>query len=965
MPRFFAFLGLLAITHPLRADFFNEKVRPILSNYCFKCHGPDERTRKGELRLDRREDAIRPASSGEMAINPANLESSELLVRINSKDADSVMPPPSTKIQLSTADKENLEKWIRNGAEYSDHWAFVSPQRPPVPNIDSKWARNGIDAFIYKKLQEQGLTPSNDADRKTWIRRVSLDLVGLPPTAAEVNDYLNDTSPNADEKLVDRLLASPRNGERWARKWLDLARYADTNGYEKDRPRSIWPYRDWVIQAINSDMPFDQFTIEQLAGDLLADATQSQRIATGFHRNTMLNEEGGIDPLEFRFHAMTDRVATTGIVWLGLTVGCAQCHTHKYDPITHEDYYRLFAYLNNADEVDLAVETSETTRSKRAIEKQIQDKLKALLADPTMKASFNAWKQEELQKLKQWHRLPIQRMESNTPILEMESNDVIFVSGDTTKFDHYRIQIPPIAGPITAIRIEVFPDPRLPNQGPGRTYYEGPFGDFTLTDLKLIQGNHIIPFASAKHTFASGGFTSEKAIDANLQTGWSISGGQGQTHQAIFLLKQPTRISESTNLEMQFERHYASGLGKFRITYSTASKPEFTANLTPEQAIELGQQSDEHTEVFRAYLRSDLKQKTMDESISSLERQRPKPATTLVFQERAKEHPRTTHLYNRGEYLQPKQEIIATLPGYFSNSKGPNPRNRLDFARWLVSKENPLTARVTVNRAWASFFGQGLVRTLQDFGYQGESPSHPELLDYLSLQLIDSNWSMKKLHRTIVLSATYRQESTVTADRLAKDPSNRFLSRGPKFRVDAEILRDSALLAAGLLSESMYGASVFPPQPNGVSTEGTYGQLVWKTSTGSDRYRRSLYTFSKRTSPFAQTVTFDGPTGEVCLAKRDVSNTPLQALTMLNDPVFMEAAQTLGKSFATTSGSVDERIGLLFQRILTRTPDANEVVVLKKFLQLQQQRNPAAEPSLAWTLLARAILNLDEFIARR
>jgi hypothetical protein len=955
---------------------FNRDVRPILAARCFKCHGPDDTARKAKLRLDTR-------SGAEQVLGkPAE---SELLRRIMSDDEAEVMPPPSVKAALSAREKETLKSWVASGAPYAPHWSFVPPKRPVVPKTNQPFA-NPIDAFIRSRLEREGLTPSPEADPYTLIRRVHLDLTGIPPTRDEVDAFVADRSPDAFVKAVERLLASPHYGERWSRKWLDLARYADTNGYEKDRQRTIWPYRDWVIRALNDDMPFDQFTIEQLAGDMLPGATIAQRVATGFHRNTMLNEEGGIDPLEFRFHAVTDRVATTATVWLGLTVGCAQCHTHKFDPITHTDYYRLFAFLNNADEPELPVSTPEHEEKRAEGDRSVREiELERIrrAATPEMERAFAAWEMERRKSAMAWTIVRPARMQGGlTRLLQLDDGSIL-ATGDTTKRDVYTLAIDNLPANVTAIRLEALPDARLPAGGPGRTYYEGPKGEFFLSEMTLAVDGKSVKFNSATESSAKDGGAARFVIDDDPLTGMGAGGKVGKPKQAVFNLEKPLDAT-SASLELVFEKYYASSLGRFRISVTTATGAVKATDLpgdvedalvTPGEKRSAGQLGT----LRRYWLDTAPEFKAEREQIETLRKTIPAAPTTLVMQERPTNHPRATHHHHRGEFLQPREKVDPGVPTWLSPLPQGAPANRLTFARWLVSPENPLTARVTVNRHWHAFFGRGIVRTLDDFGYQGETPTHPELLDWLALELIDRKWSIKQLHRLIVTSATYRQSSRVTPVLLARDAENRLLARGPRVRLEAEQIRDSALKAAGLLSPKMYGPSVFPPQPANVTTEGAYGRLEWRVSEGEDRYRRGLYTFAKRTAPYAMASTFDAPSGEACLARREVTNSALQALTMLNDVVLLDAARGLASQAVKHDGSTEDRIAVLFRSCLTRPPTADESTRIARFYKAQLARfaeEPARAVSVggtgpgpvseraAWTATARAILNLDEFITK-
>lgn len=1161
------------------APDFNRDVRPILSQFCFKCHGPDDGKREAGLRLDLRDAAVALLESGTVAIKARKPDQSELLRRIETSDTDLLMPPPSSNMTLSPSQKKILREWIAAGANYAPHWAFVAPKSAPLPKVkQTSWPRNEIDLFVLSRLEKEGLQPSPEADRYALIRRVSLDLLGVPPTVEEADAFAQDTDPPTYERLVDRLLASPQYGERWARRWLDLARYADTNGYEKDRVRSMWPYRDWVISALNADMPYDQFTVEQLAGDLLPNATQSQRVATGFHRNTMLNEEGGIDPLEYRFHAMTDRVATTGAVWLGLTIGCAQCHTHKYDPLYHTDYYGLMAFLNNADEPEMDVWTDALRAKRKRQETEIASReatlperfppsdewkwltptlvsaesthraeLKAqtdgailvsgnpsetdtyiikvksdgspigalrveTLTDPLLgnkgpgrtphgnfvltevkvsvvklnepaspiklatatadvaqdqfpavnaidgqlktgwaihtsgewnvnrtliitfaepitvpagtewnitldqqhgshhtlgkfrlslgqpgsplpvearriqhlREKFATWWKEQSEKAVGWTPLRPVRWKTTLPKLELLDDGSLLSSGDLSKRDVYELTFGPELAGATAIRIEAIPDDRLPKQGPGRVYYEGPFGDFFLSELELDADTKPLSFANTAQTFASGNSTAAMALDKNPLTGWAINGGQGKPHVAVFALGDALSAANQYTLRMIFERYYAAGLGRFRISMTTDPKAKMPTAMPVETEALLIKPANERTDADNVALLTTFCQVAPElagerAAIEELRKKLPAPPTSLVFQERPADNPREQRLYKRGEFLQPQQTVNAGVPSFLHGLPDGANADRLTFARWLIDPRNPLVGRVTANRHWQAFFGRGLVRTMEDFGYQGELPTHPELLDWLALELPRQQWSIKEFHRLIVTSATYRQSSTVTPELLAKDAPNKLLARGPRSRLEAELVRDVVLSTGGLLSDKIGGPSVFPPQPANISTEGAYGQLAWNASPGEDRYRRGLYTFAKRTAPYAMFTTFDAPSGEACLPRREVSNTPLQALTLLNDAVFLEAAQQLGREWSARTGSTSENTAALFRRCLTRPPRSDELTALVAFHE-QQMKKFATDAALAkqlagngdgsvasqaaWTATARVLLNLDEMIGK-
>jgi hypothetical protein len=1002
---------------------FNREVRPILSNRCFKCHGPDEANQEAGLRLDLREAAIHELDSGARAIVPGHADASELVARIESDDPDLVMPPPHTKVSLTADEKRILAEWVAAGAEYAPHWAFLEPvaANPPAVRDESR-VHNPIDRFVRARLEAEGLTPAAPADRVTLCRRVHLDLIGLPPSPEALATFLADDSPDAYERLVDQLLASPRYGERWARKWLDLARYADTNGYEKDRPRTIWPYRDWVIRALNDDVPFDQFTIRQIAGDMLPAATVDDIVATGFHRNTMLNEEGGIDPLEFRYLAMVDRVGTTGATWLGLTTACAQCHTHKYDPLTHTDYFSLFALLNNADEPEWIIPSAERSRqladTGARIETLWQELPRHWPAGPaatqlagssepgaaegratvSLAERFDAWLGQESARAVAWRIVRPDALETSMPHLVMLDDGSVLASGDQTKSDVYTIALPRVDLPVRAIRLEVLPHETLPAWGPGLCSYEGPKGDFFLSEFEVRVPPRAARVEIARASESFGGTAAHSrdasgaaaAIDGVMSSGWSTNGRQGRAEAAVFELAQPIAAGEPIVITMRFERHFACALGRFRISLAETAGAEARGHSAEVEAA-LGKapesrSNEEREALLRRFLATAPEVSDHVKEIERLEASLRGGLSTLVMQERPASNPRHTRRHHRGEFTQPEERVSPAVPAFLPQLPGDAPADRLALAKWLVAPANPLTARVTVNRQWEAFFGRGIVATVEDFGYQGALPSHPELLDWLAVsfrQPVEAGglgWSLKKLHRLIVTSGTYRQNSRVTPDLAARDPQNALLARGPRVRLDAEVIRDSLLDAAGMLSFKMYGPGVRPPQPEGV-TEVAYGSPKWEVSQGEDRHRRSVYTFQKRTAPFAFTTTFDGPTGEACVARREVSNSPLQALTLLNDPMFLEVAQGLGRQAMVAGADDAARLDALAVRLFSRRLEADETPALADYLATQRQRLAAGkldaaklaggendatvQERAAWTLVARALMNVDEAIVKR
>ena len=1054
---------------PGAVDFARD-VQPILEKSCIRCHGPKKK--EGGLALDGRDATLKGGESGPALVAGKSAESRLIRFVSGTDPAGTVMPPEGAGKLLSAEQVGILRAWVDQGAKWSektpaaaaaaaatvakpagptDHWAFKKPVRPPLPEVhDAAWPRNPIDRFVLARLEKEGLKPSPEADRATLIRRLSLDLTGLPPTVEEVDAFDKDARPDAYERLVDRLLDSPHFGERWARFWLDRARYADTNGYEKDRDRSIWPYRDWVIRALNADMPFDRFTVEQIAGDLLPHATLDQKVATGFHRNTMTNEEGGIDIEEFRFASLVDRVGTTGTVWLGLTVQCAQCHAHKYDPITQREYYQLMALLNNADEPEIDVPTADlmTRRGKARAEIATLEASRAgkFPGGPSaLDAQQAAW--EKSQHPVNWSVVrPTTLTSKKHATMEVQPDGSVLVTGDKPNNDVYTVELPTGANvgtlPITALRLEVLPDPSLPDNGPGRAPLFS-VGDFLLTELTVdaavipprpvdrsrkpelpIVGGHggdtrgFVPdlriatrsvpsgpeklvrltLTDASEDFAEPGHPASKAIDGITDTGWSIRGGVGKAHTAVFTIKDdlfaggsswgPSRLV----VTMHQEYIHQMTIGRFRLSVTSDPKPVKASGLPADVEAALLVPRAKRMPLQAACVRDCFLSVApelagLNKEIEAQRQALPKYPTTMVMQERRPEHARVTKVHKRGEFLKEADPVEPGVPAVLHPLPTGAPRNRLGLARWLVSPDNPLVGRVVVNQVWQVFFGRGLVTTPEDFGAKGARPTHPELLDWLAVEFPTRGWSLKTLHRLIVTSATYRQSSRVTPEGLAKDPKNELLARGPRFRVEAETVRDMALAASGLLNGKVGGPSVYPPQPEGV-TALAYGGPSWPTSTGLDRYRRGLYTFWKRTAPYATSMVFDSPSSDTVCVRRERSNTPLQALTVLNDPVFLDASRALARRVLAKhpeTGSTDDRATYAFRLVLSRRPRPDEVQKLAAFHDRQRDRfqkgeldaaqvagldpkakAPAAEPAelAAWTTVARALLNLDEAVTK-
>ncbi len=814
-------------------------VKPLLGKNCTRCHGPDKQ--QSELRLDTAAFMLKGGKSGPVVVAGMSGDS-RLIDAVTGTNGAPAMPSKGDR--LVNKEIAILREWIDAGAKApadeiaekpiaQRHWAFQSVKRPDEPKVkNAAWCRNPIDRFILSRLEKEGIEPSPEADRVILIRRLSLDLIGLPPTPKEVDEFVKDTRPDAYEQLVERLLASPHYGERWGRHWLDLARYADSNGYSIDAPRSIWKYRDWVIDALNKDVPFDQFAIQQLAGDLLPDATTGQRVATGFHRNTQINQEGGIDVEQFRVESVVDRVNTTGTVFLGLTVGCCQCHDHKFDPLSQREYYRLFAFFNNCDEPTLELATPEELQKRKDVQTVLSDLEKRLKA-----------------------------------------------------LDHG-----------AAARLEKWEGGLTP------------------------EGRALLP--------------------ANVQKilAIAVNGRSPAQEQSL--------------------------LGAFR---KVDQLPHVTAALGDPFAAAVN--------VYALTLR-----RTLEQQVGDTKKKLPAITTTLVVQERAT--PRPTHVMLGGDFTRKGVAVAPGVPALLPPLPAQEKPNRLDLARWIVDPKNPLTARVAMNRFWQAYFGIGLVETENDFGTQGTPPTHPELLDYLASEFVTRKWGMKAMHRLIVTSATYRQASCSRPDLATVDSRNRLLARQNRLRLDAEVIRDAALASSGLLTPTVGGPSVYPPQPPGVYNF-TQVPRDWKASVGPDRYRRGIYTYLWRSAPYPALTVFDAPDGGATCTRRNRSTTPLQALTLLNDQAYLELAQGLaGRLLKDARGPDEDRLAYAFRLCTARQPSAKEVQVLKRLLDRQREafaKEPQQARALvpadlpkdadvpefaAWTAAARVLLNLDEFITR-
>lgn len=1132
---------------------FTRDIRPILSNKCFHCHGPDQNKREGGLRFDTKAGAFAETDSGEPAIVPGKPEESEMYRRLVTKDDSEVMPPADTGSQLEAAEIEKIRKWLKQGGKIAGHWSYEKLTRPVLPDVkDKKWVRNGIDNFVLARLEAEGLAPEAEASRETLIRRLSLDLTGLPPTPQEVTAFLNDKTPQAYERVVDRLLASSAYGEHWARAWLDLSRYADSAGYADDPPRTIWAFRDYVIKSLNENKPFDQFTIEQLAGDLLPHPSDDQLIATAFHRNTLTNNEGGTNDEEFRNAAIIDRVNTTFAVWMGTTMTCANCHTHKFDPISQKEFFQIFAILNNTEDADrrdesplLQYYTQEQKQQKKDWQQQLE-KLKTKLKTPTpqLLASQKKWESRINTPIKWELTTPLQANSSEKSKIRIRDGKSLFLK-QAKPNENYEIRLSPAsaeknsAAKWTAIRLETLPDESLPGKGAGlgggnfvvtrisaniepagnsspqvryvRVEIPGKQKILSLAEVQVFSaGNNIAlqgeatqsstassgPAKLAVDNNTNGDYFAAKSTthtetsqnpwwevklnathpvdriiiwnrtDNNLQSrlnnfrvtamdedkkviwektvekspnpkqefslsisrpielvkafadheqpgfeasfvldkkdpdkrGWAVAGQLEQPHTLTLIPKKAFQLQAGEQIVIRVEQqssHTNHNLGHFQFSLTDNPIVSEVAQVSPEileivklpaekRSSQLQQKlADFYITIIAPELNETRKQ------IASLEQsiKNQKPYTTVpVMKQLPAEKHRKSFVQIRGNFMSLGEEV---QPGLLSAFHAPpqkeGPPDRLDLAKWLIDDNNPLTPRVVANRYWENLFGVGLVLTSEEFGSQGELPSHPKLINWLASELIRLRWDQKAFIKTIAMSAAYRQSSAITEEKLERDPKNRLLSRGARFRLSAEMVRDQALMVSGLLSRKMYGPPVKPAQPSMGLNAAFGGKIDWQTSSGEDKHRRGLYTTWRRSNPYPSMAAFDAPNRETCTLKRERTNTPLQAFVTLNDPVYIEAAQALGRRIAAHSGDLNEQIKFGFQLCTARQPEKKELqrlVQLFKTVNEQYQNNTEAATELAtdpigplpqdaspaefaaWTLLGNVLLNLDEMLMR-
>lgn len=979
---------------------FSRDVQPILSDKCFACHGPDEQERAADLRFDTQEGASSALTAGEP-------DDSELYLRITATDPGEVMPPPEHKKSLTPKEIATLKRWIEEGAEWGQHWAFEAPVRPTLPEVAD--VSNPIDSFVRRKLEAESLDPSPPATKAKWLRRLTLDLTGLPPTLEELDHFLADDSQDARQKQIERLLASKHFGERWARWWMDAARYADSNGYEKDSVRYVWPYRHWLIDAFNDNLPYDQFIVKQIAGDLLPEASMSDRVATGFLRNSMVNEEGAIKYEQFRNEGIFDRMDAIGKSILGLTMQCVQCHSHKYDPISHDEYYGMFAYLNNMHESTVAYFSPSQLKQIEEIESELE------MVRERIKAGRPNWKQE----LEQW----VAQRKSDfaaeptwtvvTPDLLGDGGQKFYAQPDgslITQGYSPAKSTEKFAGEtslseIKSLRLELMIDPYLTYGGPGRSIE----GTAALSELKLFAGtsaDSLEPVAfelakadldlkeravdSSKYPMARDKPDSDRvegpaayATDGDMKTAWATETDLGSTNQPRVLminLKQPLTnpsAKDGKPLYLRFEIACQHGgwnsndnqhrnLGRFRFSLSPQRFPDHRIESPlVREAIEIdsAQRSKEQaTQLFDAWLAATEALAEEVVQMQSIRDRHPRPTPQLVARERDAER-RVTRLFHRGEQHRPRHEVQPHVPGVLHDlSDDRDPESRLTFAQWLVDRNSPTTARAIVNRVWQAVFGTGIVESVEDLGHQATRPSHPELLDWLAVEFMESGWDFKHLLSLIVSSETYGQSSHHRADLAQRDPRNRLLARGPRFRPDAEVVRDIQLAASGLLSREVGGESVFPPIPKFLfNPPVSYGYKIWNEDAAAEkRYRRAMYTFRFRTVPPPFLAAFDAPTGEVSCVRRPQSTTPLQALATLNEPLSIEAAKALGTQIKEADDDLSTSLAEAFRKCTSRLPETDELQVLTELFE-QEQRAGDVDPYVS---IARVLLNLDETITK-
>ena len=1026
---------LLLVTSALRAGTiqFNRDIRPILSDTCFQCHGPGEKDREGDLRLDVREAALKPAESGHAAIVPGHSGKSELIARILATDANDVMPPGKTGKKLTSEQKDLLKRWIDEGAEYQGHWAFIAPARAKVPEVKTA---NPIDAFVMNELEKKRQQQAPEARPEPLLRRLALDLTGLPPTLKELDAFLAEVgtaktgaSDLVWAKWVDHYLASPHFGERMAMQWLDFARYADSHGFQTDSSRSMWPWRDWVIRAFNDNKRFDQFTIEQLAGDLLPNATPEQILGTGFNRNHRINGEGGIIAEEWRIENIIDRVETTGSTWLALTFNCCRCHDHKYDPISQREFYSMFAFFNSIEERGTIAGSSnrnggnedpfmryvmpeqkgELAKLQTAL---VEAQSKAKIAEKQLPALLAAWEPTALQNLSStlamWQPLPAPKATAASgATFTVQEDGTWLVGGKKGGKDTYTVTTTlPDAASVSALLLDCLPDDSLPNKSLGRAFN----GNFVLSRIEAeitapgAKKPTALKFSKAEASYSQKGYDIKSAIGSNKDKGWAVDGPTNRNaKKAMFVLDKPVSIPAGAKLTIRLVHDAIDehNIGRFKLSFSAldsklvkldgaADVAKIAAILKTPAAKRSARQKADLTQFYRANIPSPVKQAdglvtTAQRAVEGFENKLP---TSMIMKEKAM--PVDAFILKRGEYDKPGDKVTPAVPAALGKLPAGEPANRLALAKWITSSSNPLTARVWVNRAWETLFGTGLVKTSENFGSQADWPSHPELLDWMATEFMRTGWDMKAMFKLIATSRTYRQSGSFKASgslaAALADPENRLLARGPRFRLSGEVLRDQALAVSGLLVPTVGGDSVRPYMPEGVWDETSkYGNLRgYKHETGPGLHRRTMYTIWKRTAAPPTMLLFDAATREICTVKRSRTNTPLQALALLNEVTFVEAARAFAARMLTEGGRTpEERLTWAFRTATNRLPDADELRILasglsKRLSTFQQQpasakqlidfgdhQTPAtldATELAAYTVSANVILNLDEVI---
>jgi hypothetical protein len=995
-----AILACLGATSLARELSYNRDIRPILSDNCFYCHGPDANHRKAKMRLDVREDALKAE-----AFVPGNSDESELVKRILTTDEDDLMPPPDSAKKLTDEQKKTLKDWIAQGAKYEKHWAYIPPAKADVEG-------NGIDFLVHKQLKTHGLAPSKQADRRTLARRLYSDLIGLPPKPEDVEAFEKDQSPHAYKNLVEKLLALEHYGERMAIGWLDVVRFADTIGYHSDNPRSIWPYRDYVIRAFNQNKRFDVFTKEQIAGDLLPESGLEQKVASAFNRLLLSTEEGGAQPKDYETRMLTDRVRSIGTAWLGQTIGCAQCHDHKFDPITQKDFYAMGAFfadikepiIGKREEGMLVPSKEQEVELARLVGevKKFQDDYDS--SHPELDKPFKEWQQKQIEMVEQdrlWQTLKAESTASADGVkFETLPDGSTLAKGKKPEKETHQVRLKESPNPLSALRIDALPHDSLPAKGPGRSGN----GNFVLNEviarLERANGDRItLPLSAIKADHEQKEFPATAAIDGNTEKGgWAILPEAGKAHQLIVELAEPVKLlaGDALAVEMHFNYGGSHSIGRFRVSatssYDVARRPMLP--LPAQDVIDLvmnkARTEDQEKALFAKF-------KVVAPELEPLRKQLAGAKTAHDTFEKTiprclvssqAEKPRTVRILPRGNFLVETGEIMEpALPGYLNVSETKDQKlTRLDLANWLVSKENPLTARVFVNRLWKQYFGVGLSKVLDDLGSQGEPPANAELLDWLASEFMDSGWDMKHMVRTIVMSDTYKQASIPSKDLRARDPFNREIAVQSRWRVEAELIRDNALAISGLLVPKIGGPSVRPYQPDGYWENLNFPVRTYDASKGEDQYRRGLYTWWQRSYLHPSFVALDAPSREECVAERNRSTIPQQALVLLNDPTYVEASRAFATRILKEGGSdVEARIRWAWRQALSRQPTAEELATVTELVKKHQgefENDTKAAKDLisvgfaprpegvneaelaAWTNVARAIFNLYESVTR-